>query len=540
MLWRAGNIRQPGATAKVNLALSGLPAFHEDPERLQGRIVIGPSIDYVEKASDARKYGQLAEEPWIEATIPSLVDPSLAPEGRHVMSAIVQSAPRPSARGTGRERRERLGDVTVKTLERFAPGFGELVEARQVITPEDLETDYGLSGGHVQHAEPGLDQFFAWRPLNGEARYRFVLDGLYLAGSGAHPGGGITVDRARTRRDRSGRTDERNRRPTVPDPREHALRDLAEEFDEFGPNDLPQYSDFRGSFYKVPWALDEEAISGAGADIAIVGAPYDEGTSARPGARFGPMAIRSAHVTTGSPWAWSLQTEASPFDALTVVDAGDAPVVPGRPERSLRVIHEKVRRVARAGAIPIVLGGDHSITFPSAAAVARVHDPRARRDRPFRRARRHGDGSVGIADRPRTADAPADRGGMGRRAELHPGRAPRLLAGPGHVRVDARPGHALAHAGRDGGTRRRGGHRRGDRAGVGRSRPDLPLGRHRRRRPGDGAGHRHTGVRGDARPGAAACGPTDRGGRRPRRDGRRGGLTPRTTTRRSRRCSRST
>ena len=192
MIWRAGNIRQPGATAKVNLALSGLPAFHEDPERLRGRIVIGPSIDYVEKASDARKYGHLAEDPWIEATIPSLVDPSLAPAGRHVMSAIVQSAPRHLREGEWARERERLGDVTVKTLERFAPGLGELVEARQVITPEDLETEYGLTGGHVQHAEPGLDQFFAWRPLNGEARYRFVLDGLYLAGSGAHPGGGIT------------------------------------------------------------------------------------------------------------------------------------------------------------------------------------------------------------------------------------------------------------------------------------------------------------------------------------------------------------
>jgi phytoene dehydrogenase-like protein len=192
MLWRAGNIRQPGATAKVNLALSGLPAFHEDPERLQGRIVIGPSIDYVEKASDARKYGELPEEPWIEATIPSLLDPSLAPDGRHVMSAIVQSAPRVLRDGDWSGERERLGDMTVKTLERFAPGLGELVEARQVLTPEDLETDYGLTGGHVQHAEPGLDQFFAWRPLNGEARYRFVLDGLYLAGSGAHPGGGIT------------------------------------------------------------------------------------------------------------------------------------------------------------------------------------------------------------------------------------------------------------------------------------------------------------------------------------------------------------
>jgi agmatinase len=151
--------------------------------------------------------------------------------------------------------------------------------------------------------------------------------------------------------------------------------DHADEFDEFGPNDLPQHSEFRGSFYKVPWTIDEDAIRDAGADIAIVGAPYDEGTSARPGARFGPMAIRSAHVTTGSPWSWSLQTEVAPFDVLTVVDAGDAPVVPGRPERSLRVIHEKVRRVARAGAIPVVLGGDHSITYPSAAAVARVHDP---------------------------------------------------------------------------------------------------------------------------------------------------------------------
>jgi agmatinase len=148
-----------------------------------------------------------------------------------------------------------------------------------------------------------------------------------------------------------------------------------DEFDEFATNDLPQYSDWRGAFYKLPWVADEDAIREVGADVAIVGAPYDEGVSARPGARFGPMAIRSAHYTTGSPWSWSIQTEVAPFDVLTVVDAGDAPVVPGRPERSLRVIHEKVRRVARAGAIPIVLGGDHSITFPSAAAIARVHDP---------------------------------------------------------------------------------------------------------------------------------------------------------------------
>ncbi|MDP9329248.1 MAG: NAD(P)/FAD-dependent oxidoreductase [Actinomycetota bacterium] len=194
MVWRAENIRQPGATAKVNLALSGLPAFNgaEGVERLQGRIVIGPSIDHVERSMDAFKYGHVAEEPTLEATIPTLVDSSLAPEGKHVMSVLFQAAPRKLRESDWSQERDRLGDIAVKTLEQYAPGLGELVEARQVITPEDFETDYGLTGGHVQHAEPGLDQFFAWRPLNGHARYKFAFDGLYLAGSGAHPGGGVT------------------------------------------------------------------------------------------------------------------------------------------------------------------------------------------------------------------------------------------------------------------------------------------------------------------------------------------------------------
>jgi phytoene dehydrogenase-like protein len=195
MVWRASNIRQPGATAKVNLALGGLPAFHgggEDGERLRGRIVLGTSIDHVERAKDAWKYGHVAEDPWMEATIPTLLDPSLAPEGKHVMSVLVEAAPRHLRDGDWATERERLGDLTVKALERYAPGLGELIEARQVITPEEFEAEYRLSGGHVYHAEPGLDQFFAWRPLNGEARYRFVLDGMYLAGSGAHPGGGVT------------------------------------------------------------------------------------------------------------------------------------------------------------------------------------------------------------------------------------------------------------------------------------------------------------------------------------------------------------
>jgi phytoene dehydrogenase-like protein len=193
MVWRAGNIRQPGATARVNLALSGLPAFHGgDAERLAGRIVLGPSIDDVERAMDAVKYGHVSEAPVLEATIPSLTDPSLAPEGKHVMSVVFQAAPYALRDADWASERDRVGDIAVKALEEVAPGFGELVEAREVITPADMETAYGLTGGHIQHAEPALDQFFAWRPLLGEARYAFLLEGLYLAGSGAHPGGGIT------------------------------------------------------------------------------------------------------------------------------------------------------------------------------------------------------------------------------------------------------------------------------------------------------------------------------------------------------------
>jgi phytoene dehydrogenase-like protein len=192
-VWRGENIRQPGATACVRLALGGLPAFHGgDEERLRGRVVIGPSIDDVERAMDAVKYGHVSEEPVLEATIPSLTDPSLAPEGKHVMSVTFQAAPYALREADWSGERERAGEITVKTLERYAPGFGELVEAIEVVTPEDLESTYGLTGGHIQHAEPALDQFFAWRPLLGAARYRFLFDGLYLAGSGAHPGGGIT------------------------------------------------------------------------------------------------------------------------------------------------------------------------------------------------------------------------------------------------------------------------------------------------------------------------------------------------------------
>ncbi len=149
-----------------------------------------------------------------------------------------------------------------------------------------------------------------------------------------------------------------------------------DEYTEIPAYDLPYFVDAQAAFHKLPWCPDEEAIRAAGAEVAIVGAPLDDGTSARPGARFGPRAIRQAPYHWGTDIAWSIQLDVEPFAVLKVVDAGDAPVVPSRLARGLRVIHEKVWRVASTGAIPIVLGGDHSITFPSAAAVARHVHPR--------------------------------------------------------------------------------------------------------------------------------------------------------------------
>jgi phytoene dehydrogenase-like protein len=201
MLWRAGNFRTPGVVSKVNLVLGELPRFRAaagaDLSLLRGRIVVAPGIDAIERAFDAAKYGRISDSLVLEATIPSLVDPSLvadAPPGSHVMSVIAQYTPY-----TLRDRSwddaatgDAVGDAVIATLEAHAPGIGGLVRAREVLTPLDLEREYGLSGGHPLHGEPGLDQFFLWRPLLGHARYRLPLDGLYLAGSGAHPGGGIT------------------------------------------------------------------------------------------------------------------------------------------------------------------------------------------------------------------------------------------------------------------------------------------------------------------------------------------------------------
>jgi phytoene dehydrogenase-like protein len=197
--WRAGNIRTPGVVAKVNFVLRRLPKFRalgDDGEALlHGRILVAPGIDAMERAFDASKYGRISDAPILEATIPSLADPSLvegARAGTHVMSTIVQYAPYSLRGARWNDMRDTVAERAIATLETVAPGIAKLVSAQQVLTPVDLERDYGLTGGHPLHGEPGLDQFFLWRPLLGHARYRMPIDGLYLAGSGAHPGGGVT------------------------------------------------------------------------------------------------------------------------------------------------------------------------------------------------------------------------------------------------------------------------------------------------------------------------------------------------------------
>ena len=195
LLWRGRNIRSPGSAAVVSLALDGLPSFRgaDDPTSLSGRIVIGPTIDHLECAADDHKYGRISEAPFLEVTIPSIADPTLAPEGSHVLSAVFHSAPyRLRDASWDDAGRNHVGDLALKAMEEVAPGLSDRVVARRVSTPVDLERDLALTEGCPMHAEPGLDQFFAWRPLLGHARYRFAIPGLYLGGSGAHPGGGLT------------------------------------------------------------------------------------------------------------------------------------------------------------------------------------------------------------------------------------------------------------------------------------------------------------------------------------------------------------
>ncbi len=191
------NYRSQGTVAKVNLAFSGLPRFsgmgaEARPEALAGRIHIGPEIDSLERAFDHAKYGEFSSEPWLDVCIPSILDPLLAPSGSHVMSVYVHFAPY-SLRGTTWDAaREPLAQAVMRTLERYAPGIEQQVVAAQIITPAELEHDYGFFGGHIFHGELALDQLLTMRPLLGSAQYRGPIDGLYLCGAGTHPGGFLT------------------------------------------------------------------------------------------------------------------------------------------------------------------------------------------------------------------------------------------------------------------------------------------------------------------------------------------------------------
>ncbi|HLF25197.1 MAG TPA: NAD(P)/FAD-dependent oxidoreductase [Anaerolineae bacterium] len=187
------NIKYRNARAKVNLALSELPHFDGlDPAHLRGAISISPSLDYLEHAYDDAKHGGLSRRPYLEAIIPSLSDPTLAPPGRHVMSIWMQHAPYRLKDGAWDDRcREALGDLVVNTLAEYAPQLKASMLYRQVLTPLDLENTFGLTEGQLDHGELTLDQILFMRPVPGWAKYRTPMQDLYLCGPGTHPGGGV-------------------------------------------------------------------------------------------------------------------------------------------------------------------------------------------------------------------------------------------------------------------------------------------------------------------------------------------------------------
>lgn len=194
-LWQVRSIKFRGSSAKVDLSLGELPNFTclpGDGLHLRGVISISPSLDYLERAHDDAKYGSYSQKPLLYITIPSLTDPSLAPEGKHVMSIFVQYAPYHLREGSWKDRREEFGDVVIEALAEYAPNLKGAILHRQVLTPLDLEEIYGLTEGNLYHGELSLDQLLYMRPVPGWAQYRTPIGNLYLCGAGTHPGGGVT------------------------------------------------------------------------------------------------------------------------------------------------------------------------------------------------------------------------------------------------------------------------------------------------------------------------------------------------------------
>jgi phytoene dehydrogenase-like protein len=185
-----------GSSGKVNLALDGLPDFTCLPgpgDHLRGAVSFSPSVDYMERAYDDAKYGCFSRRPYIDMVIPTLVDPSMAPPGKHVMSCFVQYAPYHLADGQGTwdERRDDFADTVIDTIAERAPNIRDLILHRQVLTPLDMEREFGLTEGNIFQGELSLEQLFFSRPVPGWARYRTPVRGLWLCGSATHPGGGI-------------------------------------------------------------------------------------------------------------------------------------------------------------------------------------------------------------------------------------------------------------------------------------------------------------------------------------------------------------
>ena len=191
------NIKYKGSGLRIHLALNGLPRFTalsagDSEQQLGAPIQIAPSLDYIERAYDCSKYGRCSESPYLDILIPSVLDPSVAPEGQHLMSITAKYGPYELREGDWNTQKEAFADVVVDTLAEYAPNIRDLIAQRHVLSMLDLESIYGLPEGNPNHGEMLLNQFFHMRPIPGYARYQTPVDGVYLCGAGCHPGGGVT------------------------------------------------------------------------------------------------------------------------------------------------------------------------------------------------------------------------------------------------------------------------------------------------------------------------------------------------------------
>jgi len=184
-----------GSSGKVNLALDALPNFKCMPgpgAHLRGAVSISPSVEYMEKAYDDAKYGNFSRRPYIDMVIPTLTDPSVAPPGKHILSCFVQYAPYKLRPGLNwDDQKEAFGNNVIDTIAEYAPNIRDIILHKQVVTPLDLEREWGLSEGNIFQGELSLEQLFFLRPVPGYAQFRTPIKNLYMCGSATHPGGGI-------------------------------------------------------------------------------------------------------------------------------------------------------------------------------------------------------------------------------------------------------------------------------------------------------------------------------------------------------------